>query len=195
MADRLLYLARHGEAIDEGELSPVGRQQARLLGQRLATVPFAAIHHGPLPRATQTAALISECLPGVPVHCAEAVGDYIPPVPDPAALPEVYGRFLDGVTADDYRLGAKLAAAATDRHAVPAETRELIVTHSFLVAWFVRHALGAPDDRWLGLNAANCGLTVIRYRSERPPTLVTFNDLSHLPPELRWTGFPPESRV
>jgi probable phosphoglycerate mutase len=101
------------------------------------------------------------------------------------------------VTADEYAEGAKLAAAAIEQHAHPAaaDCHELIVTHSFLVAWFVRHALDAPDWRWLGLNAANCALTVILYRAARPATLISFNDMSHLPPELRWTGFPPELQV
>ncbi|HWG98923.1 MAG TPA: histidine phosphatase family protein [Pilimelia sp.] len=192
MADRLLYLARHGAAVDEGELSPEGRRQARLLGRRLAGVRVAAIHHGPLPRAAQTADLIGRHLPGVPVRCSDLVGDYVPPVPDPSALPDAYARFLAGVSAEEYAAGARLAAAAIERYAVPARepTRELVVTHSFLIAWFVRHALDAPEARWLGLNAANCGLTVIRYRPARPPTLVLFNDMSHLPPRLRWTGFP-----
>jgi probable phosphoglycerate mutase len=118
-------------------------------------------------------------------------------VPDRRVLPDVYARFLDGVSADEYAVGAKLAAAAIERHAVTAasETHELIVTHSFLIAWFVRHALDAPDWRWLGLNVGNCALAVILYRPNRPPTLITFNDMSHLPPDLRWTGFPPELQV
>ncbi|WP_305788778.1 histidine phosphatase family protein [Symbioplanes lichenis] len=76
------------------------------------------------------------------------------------------------------------AAGAGDVH-------ELVVTHAFQVAWFVRAALGAPVDRWLGLPVANCGLTVIRWSPGRPAAVVLVNDLSHLPPELRWTGFPP----
>ncbi|GGQ56393.1 histidine phosphatase family protein [Couchioplanes azureus] len=197
MANRLLYLARHGEAVDDGNLTARGRQQADLLGERLATVPLTAIHHGPLPRAAQTADLISRHLPGVPMHCSDVVGDYVPPVPDLQALREVYARFLDGVTAEEYATGATLAAAALQQHAVPTTTdsHELVITHSFLIAWFVRHALDAPDARWLGLNAANCALTVLLYRPHRPPTLVSFNDTSHLPPELRWTGFPPELHV
>lgn len=90
-----------------------------------------------------------------------------------------------------------MAAAAIEEHAAPTttDTHELIITHSFLIAWFVRHALDAPDARWLGLNAANCALTVILYRPHRPPTLMLFNDTSHLPPGLRWTGFPPELHI
>ena len=93
--------------------------------------------------------------------------------------------------------GAALAATAIERHAGPGptDTHELVVTHSFLIAWFVRDALGAPPERWLGLNAANAALTVIRYDAERGPALLQFNDLSHLPPELHWTGFPPHLHV
>ena len=194
MAGRLLYLARHGDTGDDGELTPAGEEQARLLGQRLTDVPLAAVHHGPLPRAARTAALISRHLPGVPVHRSELAGDYLPPVPDRRSLPEVHARFLDGVSADEFAEGARLAAAAVERYAVPAatDTRELVVTHGFAVAWFVRHALDAPAERWLGLNAAHCALTVILYRPDRPPALISLNDTSHLPPALRWTGFPPE---
>jgi serine/threonine-protein phosphatase PGAM5 len=197
MANRFLYLARHGEAIDDGELSDAGRQQARLLGQRLAKVPLSAIYHGPLVRAVQTAEILSESFPGVPVVSAEAVGDYFPPVPDLRELPDVYARFLSDVSTDEFTLGARLAAEAIARHTAPVavDTHELIITHNFLAGWLVRHALDAPDQRWLGLNHGNCALSVIRYRPDRPPTLVTFNDLSHLPPAIRWTGVPPELHI
>ncbi|WP_326558783.1 histidine phosphatase family protein [Micromonospora sp. NBC_01796] len=202
MANRFLHLARHGEAIDEGRLTEAGQQQARLLGRRLANVPLTAIHHSPLPRAVHTAELIGESLPDVPLCAEDVLGDYIPPVPDPDALPEVYTRFLDGVTPTEYTDGARLAAAAIERYALPAvsepagsDTHELIVTHNFLIGWFIRHALDAPDHRWLGLNQSNCALTTILYRPDRPPALVRFNDMSHLPAELRWTGFPSDLNI
>ena len=54
MANRLLYLARHGESEatqasnpEEGKLTPIGRQQSELLGKRLRGIEFAAIHHSP----------------------------------------------------------------------------------------------------------------------------------------------------
>ncbi|CAM5239604.1 hypothetical protein SCHAM137S_05268 [Streptomyces chartreusis] len=50
-ATRYLYLVRHGQALpDESELAEGRRRQATLLGERLRDVPFAAVHHGPLPR-------------------------------------------------------------------------------------------------------------------------------------------------
>jgi serine/threonine-protein phosphatase PGAM5 len=191
MANRFLHLARHGDAVASGSLSEKGRRQAGLLVERLAGVPLSAISHSPLPRATETAALLGSALPGVPVTAVAELGDYIPPV---AGAPEALVRFLGDLTAAELAEGAGLAAAALQRYAVPADqdTHELIVTHSFQVTWFVRDALGAPEWRWLTLNAANCALTTILYRDDRPPTLVAVNDMAHLPPELRWTGFPPE---
>ena len=77
-----------------------------------------------------------------------------------------------------------LAPAREDRH-------DLVITHNFVISWFVREVFGAPAWRWLGMNQANCGLTIIRVRSAKPPVLVTYNDLGHLPAELR-TGLPEE---
>jgi probable phosphoglycerate mutase len=192
----LLLLARHGEADGDGDdaaLTGPGRRQAALLGARLAGHDLAAVRHSPLTRAAQTAALVGAHLPRVPVVADELLGDYVPFVPDPPPSP--WATFFDGVFAEERDAGAAQAAAAIERYARAAgDSAELIVTHSFLIAWFVRHALEAPPARWMGLNAANTALTVIRYRPRRPPALVTFNDLSHLPADLQWTGFPPELR-
>jgi probable phosphoglycerate mutase len=118
-------------------------------------------------------------VPAPLVPAAEA-GDYVPP-----------GADVEAYTPED----GQLAQAAIDRFTTVGEDAcDLVVTHSFTVAWLVRHALDAPDGRWLGLNAANAGLTVIMCRTGRPPMLLTFNDQSHLPPEHRWSGFPPQLR-
>lgn len=71
-AARHLYLARHGEAsADETTLTENGRRQAVLLGERLRSTPLSVIHHGPLPRAQQTAELIGAQLDGVPLNRSE----------------------------------------------------------------------------------------------------------------------------
>ncbi|MGC4804051.1 histidine phosphatase family protein [Micromonospora sp. DT233] len=206
MASRLLFLARHGEqdlppdALDdppEVGLSARGRRQAALLGERLAGVPFAAVHHGPLPRAAETAALVTRSLPTVPVYATELAGDHLPHDTDPAGLPAAYARMLAGFSPAERVDGPRLTAAAVARFAAaPAEgdDRVLVVTHTFLIGWLVRHALDAPPARWLGLNHHNAGLTVIRYSSAGPPVLVAVNDVAHLPAELRGTGLPPDYR-
>jgi probable phosphoglycerate mutase len=190
-------MARHGEAGDDGLLTEAGKRQAELLGQRLDHVPFSAIGHSPLPRAAATAAAVADALPKVPVHSTDLLGDYVPFAPDRAELPPVYADFMDAFSADELAEGPPLAQAALSRYTGPAEqdTYELVVTHNFLIGWFVSQALDAPPSRWLGLNQGNCGLTVLLYRTGRPPSLVVFNDMGHLTPELRWTGFPQDLRA
>lgn len=192
---RFLYLVRHGEAAPhDGPLSEAGREQARLAGQRLREVPLAAIDHGPLPRAAQTAAIIAKGFPGVPVSASDLAGDYCPSDPDPAELPPRFARLVSSHTAAERAQGARLASAAVERFARPgaadSDTHELVVTHNFLIGWLVSHALAAPAWRWLGLNQMNGGLTVIAYQPALPPRLISFNDAAHLPRALRWTGFP-----
>ncbi|MEV6326115.1 histidine phosphatase family protein [Streptomyces sp. NPDC051909] len=203
-AARYLYLARHGQATDdESALTEAGRRQAGLLGERLRGVPLAAVHHGPLARAEETARLVAERLDGVPLKRDEAAGDYVPYLPKREELPaesaDAMLGFLAGFPAEEREQGPGLAAAALARFTGPVagdEPRhELVVTHNFLIGWLVRAALDAPEARWMGLNHANAALTVIRYAPGRAPALLLFNDTGHLPPELRWTGFPPELHV
>ncbi|GHE76574.1 histidine phosphatase family protein [Streptomyces griseoaurantiacus] len=203
-AARYLYVTRHGEASpEETELTEAGRRQAALLGERLRGVPLAAVHHGPLARAAQTARLIGEQLDGVPVRPSAAAGDYIPYLPAREELPpetaDIWLGFLDQFTDREREDGPRLAAEALAEFTgtVPGgEPRhELVVTHNFLTGWLVRAALDAPRWRWLGVNHANAALTVIRYAPGRPPALLLFNDTGHLPADLRWTGFPRELHV
>jgi serine/threonine-protein phosphatase PGAM5 len=192
MATRHLYLARHGAADAFGELTEIGHRQAGLLGERLAGLPVDAVWHSPLPRAAASARVIGEHLPGVPVEVAAELVDHVPYIPAATDLPPAWTGFFDGFDDAERAPGERLAAALVDRFAKPAEseTHEVLVTHAFQVAWLLRHALDAPPARWLGLNSGNTALTVIEYRDGLPPTVVLFNDMGHLPQDLRWTGFP-----
>ncbi|WP_233521598.1 histidine phosphatase family protein [Streptomyces triticagri] len=205
MADRYLYVVRHGEAEPDGNgLTALGRRQAELLGERLRDVPLTAVHHGPLPRARQTAArAVAARTATVPVHESEAAGDYVPHLPERSELPpqsaDLFLRFIAGTTEEERERGPGLARSALDLFTGPVagdtDRHELLVTHNFLAAWLVRDAMCAPDWRWLGLNLCNAALTVIRYAPDRPAGVLTLNDMAHLPAELRWTGFPPELRA
>lgn len=199
LASRYLFLTRHGEAAPTGRLTEAGQRQAFLLGRRLRDVPVTSIHHGPLPRAAQTAGLVAAQLPGVPVHVDDAAGDFVPYAPMREELPETSGGLLHAFTRQLPPADEERAAEAERRFTGPVpgtEPRyEVLVTHNFLAGWLVGAAQDAPPWRWLALNHAHAALTVIRYSPGRPAALLTYNDLSHLPAELRWTGFPPDFYV
>jgi serine/threonine-protein phosphatase PGAM5 len=190
MGRTILYLVRHGEQdpatghAADGGLSDLGRQQAHALGRRLHDVPFANIHHSPLARAAQTADLVASHLPDVSQHACGFIADRTP-VPSAAqrtAYPPRYLPWLDGVPSDERDDDAAdlRAAVAHFGNAGEHDRHELLITHNFVIGWFVRHVLDAPTWRWIGLNQANCGLTTVQWDTERPPTLISFNDTGHL---------------
>ncbi|GAA3729706.1 histidine phosphatase family protein [Plantactinospora mayteni] len=199
MATRHLYVARHGAADAFGELKDAGRRQANLLGERLAGLPIGAVWHSPLPRAASSAQELARHLPGVPVAAASELIDHVPYVPTAAEMPRSWAGFFDGYDEAEAASGRKLADALVARFGqVPAagepDTYEVLVTHAYPIAWLVREALEAPPMQWLSLDSANTGLTVIEYRTGLAPTLVMFNDMSHLPADLRWTGIRADAR-
>jgi probable phosphoglycerate mutase len=203
MAVRHLYLARHGAADAFGTLTEAGRRQAELLGRRLSRSPVDVVWHSPLPRAVASAERIAEHLPGVPVIEAPELVDHVPYVPPGDETPPSWVGFFDGYTRTEAIAGQRAATALVTRFGgpaaatatrVPIDTHELLVTHSYPIAWLVRHALDMPRHRWLGIESANAALTLIEHRSGLPAALVLFNDMSHLPADLRWTGFPGTAR-
>jgi serine/threonine-protein phosphatase PGAM5 len=138
MANRLLYLARHGESQpgqaanpEDGELTAIGRQQSELLGKRLQGIPFAAIHHSPWIRAVQTAAIVAEHLPGIPLLPSDLLQECVPAVPDRQRLTPSQAEFFDHLPKQKVAAGPAQAAAAIQAYAGPVtqDRRELIISH------------------------------------------------------------------
>ncbi len=156
-AARYLYITRHGQASeDESTLTEAGRRQAALLGERLSGTPITAIHHGPLPRAEETARLIGAHLAGAPLVRSET-GRRLPAVP---AAPGGAARSRPTRRSPGWRASRRRARAGTGAGAGGARRftgtvegdeprHELLVTHNFLAAWLVRAALEPhPTAGW-----------------------------------------------
>ncbi|MFL1380579.1 histidine phosphatase family protein [Nocardiopsis protaetiae] len=195
MAQRTLYLVRHGAADALGQLTDDGREQARLIGRRLARAPIDVVWHSPLPRAVDSARIIAAEMPRVLVDEAAELVDNVPFVPEPAGISPSWKGFFDGYDRGEAEAGRRTADALAARFCKPngqgrRATHEVVVTHAYPIAWIVREVLNAPPEQWMALSGvANAALTVIEFNDGEPPNVVMFNDLSHLPAELRWTGF------
>lgn len=202
---RLLYLVRHAEPRPDGSgLTPAGTEQAEHLGRRLAQLSVGEVMHGPLPRAAETARVAAVQFDHPPsLSEADVAGDYVPSVPATDEVPSawadtVMSTFAD-VSEEEAHEGAALGSRAIERLAGPAtdgrKPVEIVITHAFTISWLVRDALDAPHWRWWGPIQCHAGLTVIMYPLDGPPSVMVSNDVTHLPPELRWTGFPGHLRV
>jgi probable phosphoglycerate mutase len=190
VARTLLYLVRHGDqdpASDhsrDGGLSQLGREQADRLGRRLCAVPFWTIHHSPLARAVQTADVVAGHLPQVPRHACDFLVDRtpVPSAGQRGQYPHRWLAWLDGVPDDERDEDARGVQAAVEHFGITGDKdrHELLITHNFVIGWFVRHTLDAPVWRWIGLNQANCAITIVQWNCDRTPTLISFNDTGHL---------------
>lgn len=200
MTTRTLYVTRHGAADALGSLTDEGRQQARLLGERLAGLPVDAIWHSPLPRAVDSAAETAAVVArhrrpsgrAVLIDQATELIDHIPHVPASRPLPASWTGFFDGLEPAEAAEGERLADALVTRFTAPGarDTHEVLVTHAYQVAWLVRHALGAPAQAWLSLaGMANTAVSVIDFVDGELAIVREVNEQSHLPASLRWTGF------
>ncbi len=105
--------------------------------------------------------------------------------------PAVFEPFFGSVTEAEIEAGRAQMSDAVEEFLVrkTGEVHEVLITHNFVISWFVREVLAAPEWRWMTLNQSHCGLTVIAQKQGRPWTLLTHNDTGHLPVELR-TGIP-----
>jgi probable phosphoglycerate mutase len=191
-----LYLVRHGEQQDaeyglpDGPLSERGKRQAHAIAERLSGVPFTGAWHSPLTRAEDTARIMTERMPALESQPSALLMDCIPSGPT-SDMPHGFDHYFGGITPEQIEAGEAQMTDAIAEWLTPAldDRHDLLITHNFVIGWFVRETFGAAPWRWMGVNQANCGLTIIRVRSSKPPVLITHNDLGHLPAELR-TGLP-----
>ncbi len=161
---RYLYLVRHGEqvdaeyGVDDGPLSARGQRQAELVAERLSGVPFTHVFTSPLQRAVETADAMAKRFPALSPEPSALLMDCIPhgPVPE---MPAAFEPFYGGVSDDEIQAGeAQMSDATAEWLSVRKdETHELLITHNFVIAWFVRECLARRHGGGWGLTKPTAG--------------------------------------
>lgn len=181
MGTRTLLFVRHGQYTTEdgGRLTETGREQAlhtaRWLGKSLDPGSVDALWSSTLPRARETADILSSCLAGEKVRVTGVLregmysrikGYEVPPEE----------READRKRADD-AFARFFKTSRTDR-------LEVVVCHGNLIRYLVCRAMNVPPLRWTRLNSNHCSLTRILVRGTGAIRIVTYNETGHLPKGL-----------
>lgn len=196
---RRVLLIRHGhyDRVDDlGDevwgLSPLGRRQAARTGRRLARLiphlpgELEGLYTSPWPRAQQTAVIGAHEMGIDRVRVKPYLHETIPLVP-PAA---------DGISSSHPSLPITTDA---DRREVSDQVRRvvarffrggskpctyLLFTHGNLIRYLLAETLGLPYEMWMRVAICHASITEIRVFPGNVPALISFNETSHLPPEM-----------
>jgi len=191
MATRTIYLVRHGLHESEssrndklgGSLTPVGVEQAKLTAQRLRSLPISAVHCSTMRRAAETAGIIAQAFPDIPLHRSRGLWECYPCVPP---IP-VYIEFFAQVPAEEIAQGREQAEKAFDRYFKRArgkDKHEILVSHGNLIRYFVCRVLQNHPEAWGSMDMGNCGISKVLIKSDGWMILVSHNDVGHLPYHL-----------
>ncbi|XP_073321720.1 serine/threonine-protein phosphatase PGAM5, mitochondrial isoform X1 [Pagrus major] len=191
-ATRNILLIRHsqynlsGNSDKERILTPLGREQAELTGQRLAALglKYDILIHSSMARATETANIISKHLPGPGVDLLSCdllrEGAPIEPVPPVTHWkPDAVQYHEDGARIE----------AAFRRYIHRADPKqkedsfEIIVCHANVIRYFVCRALQFPPEGWLRMGLNNGSITWLTIRPSGRVALRTLGDSGFMPPD------------
>ncbi|XP_033828712.1 serine/threonine-protein phosphatase PGAM5, mitochondrial isoform X2 [Periophthalmus magnuspinnatus] len=188
-ATRNILLIRHSQynlsGITDKErfLTPLGREQAELTGQRLAALglKYDLLIHSSMTRATETANIISKHLPGVDLVSCDLLREGAPIEP----VPPVTHWKPDAVYHED---GARIEAAFRRyiHRADPKQKEdsyEIIVCHANVIRYFVCRALQFPPEGWLRMGLNNGSITWLTIRPSGRVALRTLGDSGFMPPD------------
>jgi len=188
-----LYLIRHGDydyvrgadPVDSLGLNNLGREQARRIGERLASLPRKphALVVSPYRRARETAAMIAPMLGFTPV--VDTLIHECTPTSEREDI--MRGESAEEIAACDSNLVAawrKYAVASPD-----SDRRDVLVCHGNVIRWMVARALNDDPRNWLRMDIGNASITVIAVRADGTLKVASFSDTGHIPVDLQtWTG-------
>ena len=193
---RYVYLIRHGmydrvDSLDDrtaNGLNPLGREQARLLGERLRGLPVRPrlLVTSGLTRARETGDELGRVL-GVASTRDSLLEECSPPALTDSAS-------TDSDRAESAACAAQLEAAWARymRPSVEADAHDFLICHGNVIRWFVTRALHADPQRWITMSIGNASLTILAIRKDGSARLLMYSDVGHIPVDKQtWTGSGP----
>ncbi len=198
---RTLYLIRHGQydhdddrSSDIGKaLVPLGIAQSKLVANRLKSLPvkMSSLISSTMTRARQTAMIINQDFPELELQQTRLIRECTPPT--------WREDIMEGEDPEELKKCTDNLDTAFSKYFIPSPDEEdrndIIVCHGNVIRYFVTKVLKVETMSWLQMTTGNCGLTVVRIKSNGSMKLVSFNDMGHIPPNLRTViGFENKSK-
>ncbi|XP_040203762.1 serine/threonine-protein phosphatase PGAM5, mitochondrial-like [Rana temporaria] len=185
-ARRTIFLVRHGQYNVAGEtdsekvLTPLGREQANLTGQRLANLgyTYTDMTYSTLQRAKETSEIIGRHLQGVTQTGSDLLREGAPIRPDPSSdwKPDVL-YFKDGPRIES----AFRSYIHRADYEQKDESYEIIVCHDNVIRYLVCRALQLPPEAWLRMDLNHGSITELVIHYNGRVTLRMLGEAGYMP--------------
>ena len=198
---RTLYLIRHGQYDHDDDrdpdigkaLVPLGIAQSKLVADRLNSLSakMSSLTSSTMTRARQTAMIINQDFPDLELQQTRLIRECTPPT--------WREDIMEGEDPEELKKCTDNLDAAFSKYFIPSPDEEdqndIIVCHGNVIRYFVTKVLKVETMSWLQMTSGNCGLTVVRIKPNGSMKLISFNDMGHIPPNLRTvSGFESKSK-
>ena len=200
-ARRTYLLVRHGQyemrdTDEERILTPLGREQANLTGERLAKLwehtnrknnsvdVELSLTMSTMARATETAQIILGHFPNTESKSCDLIQEGAPCEPVPNVLSGVW----DPEPHQFFEEGARIEAGFRKyiRRADPSQKNnsiDVLVCHGNVIRYFVCRALQLPPEAWLRFAVHNASITTITVQPTGRVHVSGLGESGHLPPD------------
>ena len=188
---RFLTLIRHGQyredLADKGQLTDTGIAQLKLVAQALQMEQVTALYHSSIYRAHQSAEIVGQVFPHMTLQSSDLLRECIPSLP--AHIMARHGASPNHTQEAMSRCTHQFEAAWDTFAAPPTipneEYHDVLVCHGNIIRYFVARSLGVSPDVWINMIIHHGAISRIRIDFDGSPTLISHNDIGHLPNSLR----------
>jgi len=174
------------------KLTPLGREQAKLTGKRLAEMAkgineefgpcnFKVIRSSDMLRARETAAIIAQYMNGVKMASPDELLNEALPAPIIPARPDIIGAEQEiDENRDRIESAFQKYMYRGPEGKEPKHEFEVIVCHGNVIRYFFARALQIPPETWLRMSTFNCSLTYIIIKPNGYCSARMMGDIGHL---------------
>ena len=189
MPKRVLYLIRNGEyrrdMMDEAFNAPLterGIEQSQRTGRSLKDLPIQTIYTSPHEQTSATARWIRESLLNTNFVMSDELKQY-----RSSSVGRAFTRELILQAIEDTSNEAQMESAFQQffQPADEQDTHEILVCHGNIIVDLVCHATKVNSNTWSHMLINNCSINIVTVESADDMQLVAFNDVRHLPDNLR----------
>lgn len=187
---RTIVFVRHGQYKKGPEkLTPLGRQQSKLVAKALKPLPASRLFCSTMPRAIETAHIV-----GAQVKLKPTAKGFF----REGCLPGTIG-FFEALTkksskSEKLEIKRKMKAAKINadtafkflfKRPKSGQTYEIVVAHGNVIRHWVCKALKIDQTKWRSMDVSHTSITTIRIDKKGNFVLLGFSDNGHLPYAMR----------